>query len=600
VTTTVGTPWWSRISISRAGGDPERPLPLGPGTGMAARDARRPASRSAGAADVWWLSRSPRLEPPDCAAPALPRARCGDVAPSPDGRRVAGSRAWTAVALVLARTRRTRVVLLETGGSIADLCGAPAGSSGRRRPDGVPQVYPGATRGRAVRSRSRASRSAPAHPRRSLTAPAYARQGARLGAAPGAGAEGGGPHVPKRCRSTLRRLRVPNGYTMCPSLRPISDPGVRERRANRKVRRRSDGDRRRGRFAYRGPRSFPLTVPRRGGLRPVSLVGQPDARTFRGASWSNLGSPPSARISRVSELDHYAALGARSWTRRWRRLASGRAAVIRAHRFATIPDTSLAASARGNTQNLVGRSVTLTLSRLVMGALSISRRTGHVVPTTGGGTAKAPLAGRTSTLPLARTWRVRVSAASRIMCGAALAGSPPVARPLFRVGGGAAGVTVFFAPSLSATRAFPHRGMRTGELRASVRRGQRRVPDAAASWARAWPPPPRVARCGSTCSPTRVTLGRPTLTAPHPTRSAGLRARGRMTVSYDFPVGRLGVAHRSPTTSGAPRRPSGTRHSLPTSEHAGHCRECVPTDVLILVESGVRRGLLADLFRTKS
>src|SRR5439155_1400834 len=71
-------------------------------------------------------------------------------------------------------------------------------------------------------------------------------------------------------------------------------------------------------------------------------------------------------------------LGASFVTRRWRRLASVRlAAELERFRYAAIPDSSLAAVCPACvTQNLVGGSVTLTLSRLVTGALSVSPEDG--------------------------------------------------------------------------------------------------------------------------------------------------------------------------------------------------------------------------------
>src|SRR5438445_12972684 len=95
-------------------------------------------------------------------------------------------------------------------------------------------------------------------------------------------------------------------------------------------------------------------------------------------SWADLGSPPSAPNVTLSELDRYAALGASFVTRRWRSLASVRlAAELERFDYVTIPDTALAAVCPGcDAQSLVGGSVTLTLARLVNGALSISSEDG--------------------------------------------------------------------------------------------------------------------------------------------------------------------------------------------------------------------------------
>jgi len=132
---------------------------------------------------------------------------------------------------------------------------------------------------------------------------------------------------------------------------------------------------------------------------------------------------------------------------------------------------------------------------------------------------------------------------------------------LFRVGGVAPqGVTVFFAPSLSATRAFPLRGYASGELRgqrAAAGSVEYRMPLALVGRALGHLPlgVDKVwlnlfADAGDAWAPG---------TSPRLTRlrSAGLELAGRMTVSYDFPLSvRLGVAQPlADPPSGAPRRP---------------------------------------------
>jgi len=122
------------------------------------------------------------------------------------------------------------------------------------------------------------------------------------------------------------------------------------------------------------------------------------------------------------------------------------------------------------------------------------------------------------------------------------------------------GVSVYFAPSLSATRAFPIRGYRSGELageRAAVGSIEYRVPLALVGralghlpvgidklWVNAF------ADAGDAWTPG---------TAPRLTRlrSAGVELAGDVALSYDFRLAaRLGVAQPLATApSGAARRP---------------------------------------------
>src|SRR5205814_4151172 len=117
---------------------------------------------------------------------------------------------------------------------------------------------------------------------------------------------------------------------------------------------------------------------------------------------------------------------------------------------------------------------------------------------------------------------------------------------LFRVGGVAPeGVNLFFAPTLTATRAFPLRGYASGELRgqrAAAGSAEYRVPLALLGRAlghlplgvdRLWLN--LFVDAGDAWSPG---------TSPRLTRlrSAGLELAGRLTVSYGFPLpGGLGV-----------------------------------------------------------
>src|SRR5207237_259437 len=258
------------------------------------------------------------------------------------------------------------------------------------------------------------------------------------------------------------------GYTMWPSLRPqfwipvFENAGPTGRFGGALT----AGTDALGRFAY-ATDLFVSPEPFRaeGDFALVcSALGNPTLDVSAWASWTDLGRPPSAPTVTVSELDHYAALGASFVTRRWRSLASLRvAAELERTRYAAIPDTALAA-----------------------------------------GAPNGPLG------------------------------------MLFRVGGVAPqGVNVFFAPTLSATRAFPLRGYASGELRgqrAAAGSVEYRVPLALVGRALGHLPVgvDRVwlnlfADAGDAWAPGAS----PRLTR---LRSAGVELASRMTVSYDFPL----------------------------------------------------------------
>src|SRR5439155_1382758 len=150
-------------------------------------------------------------------------------------------------------------------------------------------------------------------------------------------------------------LAVPlreTGYTMWPSLRPhfwipvFENAGPSGRFGGALT----AGTGVLGRFAYAAdllvsPRPFRAEGDF---VLESSVLGNPTLDVSAWASWTDLGRPPSAPNLTLSELDHYAALGASFVTRRWRRLASVRlAAELEGFRYATIPDTSLAAVCPG-------------------------------------------------------------------------------------------------------------------------------------------------------------------------------------------------------------------------------------------------------------
>src|SRR5204862_231462 len=267
------------------------------------------------------------------------------------------------------------------------------------------------------------------------------------------------------------------GYTMWPSLRPqfwipvFENAGPTGRFGGALT----AGTDALGRFAY-ATDLFVSPEPFRaeGDFALVcSALGNPTLDVSAWASWTDLGRPPSAPTVTVSELDHYAALGASFVTLRWRSLGSLRvAAELERARYAAIPDTSLAAVCPGCvTQNLVGGSVTLTLSRLVTGALSVSPENGVAWSVTyrrreeqGGARWSNELRSRLALY--ARVPGLGGFAHHVLALRLLVGGTNGPLGTLFRVGGVAPqGVNVFFAPTLNATRAFPLRGYASGELR---------------------------------------------------------------------------------------------------------------------------------------
>jgi len=197
----------------------------------------------------------------------------------------------------------------------------PAGALVRfADPTGFRNCTAGATRGRAARSRSRASRSAPAHRLRSLTAPAVRqRSGRAAGVAPGAGARGKGR---SRLRSRCRFDSAPpvpvseTGTHVAVAASPFLDFPVFE---NAGPTGRFGGaltaDRRPGSLRLRrGPVHFPAPVPRRRATSSWSPLcwGNPTLPFGVGRRGRTLDRHRVHANLTVSELDHYAALGRRS------------------------------------------------------------------------------------------------------------------------------------------------------------------------------------------------------------------------------------------------------------------------------------------------
>ena len=516
---------------------------------------------------------------PTVPAPALPHgAVWEDVVPSPDGHQVAGTRTvdgrWALVRWP-ADSPDAAAVLLETGGSVADVVWTSAGELWFvADPTGVPQVYRWRDSGGAqpLTNEPLGARAPAPLADGTLFYAALRARGWELRRAPAL--EAGAPVPFAEPLPFDSAPAVPlreTGYTMWPSLRPhfwipvFENAGPSGRFGGALT----AGTDVLGRFAYAAdllvsPRPFRAEGDF---VLESSVLGNPTLDVSAWASWTDLGRPPSAPNLTLSELDHYAALGASFVTRRWRRLASVRlAAELEGFRYATIPDTSLAAVCPGcDSQKLLGGSVTLTLSRLVNGALSISPENGVAWSATYRRRVEQGTARWSNELRSRLAFYVRVPGlggfAHHVVALRLLAGgtSGPLGT-LFRVGGVAPqGVNVFFAPSPSATRAFPIRGYASGELRgqrAAAGSVEYRVPlalvgralghlpigvdklwlDLFADGGDAWAP-------GTSPRLTRL-------------RSAGLELAGRVTVSYDLPLSvRLGVAQPlAAPPSGAARR----------------------------------------------
>ena len=503
-----------------------------------------------------------------------------DLALSPDGRWVAGIRAaegrWSLM-LWPATTPRAAAALLETGGSIADVVWTSDGELWFvADPTGLPQVY-------------RWTDSVAVQPltaeRFGARAPAPLEDGALLYA--GLTARGWelrrtspSPHNgPVSFAAPLPFDSAPSpavavretGYSSWPSLRPhfwlplLQDEGSTGRFVGALI----AGTDVVGRYAYAADLLFSPQRSRLEGdfVLVTSRVGNPVFDLSALSSWGDLG-PLAVPNVTLSELDQSAALGASFVTLRWRGVTSLRlAAEVERTDFASIPDTSLAAVCSGcGRQDVYGGSATLTLSRLVTGALSVSPEDGVAWS----GTYRRREEEGTTRWSNELRSRLALYAhvpglggfAHHVLALRLLAGvtNGPLGTR-FRVGGVTPqGVNIFFPLSLTATRAFPLRGYANDEVRgerAVVGSVEYRLPLALVGraighlpvgvdrlWLNgftdagdAWAPggSPRLARLWS----------------------AGLELAGDVTLGYDFPLSvRLGVAEPlANPPSGVARRP---------------------------------------------
>lgn len=517
---------------------------------------------------------------PTVPAPAVPAGTVWeDVAPSPDGHWVAGTRSadgrralvrWPADSPALA------ALLVETRGSIADLVWTSGGELWFvADPSGFPQVYRWRESGAAepLTAEPLGARAPAPLPDGTLLYAALTARGWELRRA---AAVAGGATVafaePLPFDSAPAGPLRETGYAMWPSLLPrfwiplFLDAGP----SGRFVGAVTAGADALGRFRYVAdvlvaPRPLRAT----GELALASdLLGDPRLDLYAATRWLDLLPSAAASGRTLSELDQEASLGASFVTRGWRRAASVRiAAEWQGTRFAAIPDTSLAAVCAGCApRDLVGGSATLLLARVVTAPLSISPEDGFVWTTTfrrreeqGSARWSNELRGRLhlyAHLPGFGGFAHHVLAL-RLAAGS-LSGS---LGSQYRIGGVSSGaLAVALGQSLSQSRNFPVRGYRSGEVagpRAASGTVEYRVPLALVGRALGHLPVGAdrlwlnlFADAGDAWAPGAS----PRLTR---LRSAGLELAGVVSLAYDLLLSvRLGVATPlADPPSGAARRP---------------------------------------------
>ncbi len=505
--------------------------------------------------------------------PAGGSATWGEVVPSPDGRHVAGTRNANGHWALLrwpADSPEAGTVLRESAGVITDPTWTPAGELLFVTDlTGFPQVYRwrDSTGAEPLTAEPLGARAPTALADGTLLYATLAADGWELRRAR---REEAGPPVaadrPVPFDSAPPVATRETGYAAWPSLRPhfwvplFLDAGPSGRFWGGAT----AGTDVVGRFTYL---ATGLVAP-----QPFRALG-----SFA-AVWSGLGNPTlDASASStwddvlaaviLSERTQEAALGMSFVARRWRTFASVRlAAEFKGTRFVTIPDTSLSDVCPGCAgHDLVGGSVTLALTHVVSAPVAVSRQDGFSwlalyrrraerEGARWSSEARSRL-GLYAHVPGVGGFAHHVLAV-RLAAGAS--GGPLGER--FKAGGvssGALGLT--FGQALGATRDFPVRGYRAGELlgrRAATATVEYRLPLALVGapfghlpfgadklWLNifgdagdAWDP-------GAAPRLTRL-------------RSAGAELAGDLTLNYDFLVQlRLGVAAPlADPPSGAARR----------------------------------------------
>lgn len=517
---------------------------------------------------------------PTIAAPGDPAgAVWEDVVPSPDGRWVAGSRVAggrRAVVLWPADSVAAAAVLLETRGSAGDLVWTEEGELWFvADPTGFPQVYRWTDAGTAqpITAEPLGARAPAALGDGTLLYAALTARGWELRHA-AVLAE----RAPVAFAGPLPFDPAPDvpltetGYTMWPSLLPhfwiplFLDAGPSGRFFGAVT----AGADALGRFQYFADGLVaPHPFRAAGDIALVSdALGNPRLDLAASSFWLDLLPAAGAGNPTLSELDQDASVGVTFVTRRWRRAASLRlAAEWQGTRFAAIPAAALPAACPGCARrDLVGGSATVALSRVVQGPLAISPEDGFFWSAMfrrweeqGSSRWSDELRGRLDLyahVPGLGGFAHHVVA---LRLAAGTLNGPLGSR--YKIGGvssGAVGVTL--GQSLGASRNFPVRGYRYGELsgaRAATASVEYRAPLALAGrafghlpfgadklWLNLFADAGDAWGAGASPRVTRL-------------RSAGLELAADLTVSYDFLLAvRLGVAAPlAVPPSGAARRP---------------------------------------------
>ncbi len=416
--------------------------------------------------------------------PGPPGATWGEVVPSPDGRQVAASRNadghWQLVRWP-AGSPGAADVLLEARGVIADPTWTPAGELWFvADATGFPQVYRWRDSGgpEPLTAEPFGARAPAALPDGTLLYATLTARGWELRRAPPL--EGIGPVTVPAPLPFDSAPAVPvreTGYALWPSLRPhFWVPFfVDAASAGRFFGAVTAGTDALGRFAYAGDLLVaPQPFRAAGDFVLVSdALGNPTLDLSGSSTWLGVVPPPGPPSLAISELDQQAALGASFVTRRWRSAASVRlAAELERTRYSTRPDTSLFAVCPGCApQDLVGGSVTLAVSRLVAGALSVSPENGFAWGATfrrreEQGTSRWSNELRAHLNLYARVPWVGGFAHHVLAVRLAAGGTGGPLGEVIKVGGVSSGsVNLTFGQSVGGTRAFPVRGYRAGVLR---------------------------------------------------------------------------------------------------------------------------------------
>jgi len=524
------------------------------------------------------LALRPAGNQPTVAVPPGPAgATWGEVVPSADGRWFAASRNggghWALVRWPAESTDAARV-LVESRGVIADPLWTPQGDLWFvADPTGFPQVYRW-REGSGAEPLTReplGARAPAALTDGTLLYATLATDGWQLRRASplAAGPPAAFPAPLPFAAAPAVPLRE-TGYALWPSLRPhfwipfFLDAGPSGRFGGALT----AGSDALGRFGYTAdvfvsPQPFRVA----GDLTLVSQAfGNPTLDVSGSSAWLNVVSPPATPALTLSELHQAAALGATLVARRWRSVASVRvAAEVERFHYSTIPDTALLTVCPGCApQDVAGGSVTLALSRVVVGALAISPENGFTWSTTyrrrqqlGTALWSNELRGGLDVyagLPDFGGFAHHV-VALRLAAGAT--GGPIGA--VYNVGGvSARTVSLPYGQPLGVSRLFPVRGYGNGELSGSrVATGalEYRFPLALVGRSLGHLPvgADRVwlnlfADAGDAWAPG----GAPRLTRLY---STGLEVTGAMTVNYDLLLQlRLGLAEPlAPLPSGRPR-----------------------------------------------